>query len=66
MDKSNPTEYTAVPPAAYPPTIDTGEEEHQPAAPTHPLITLEPLSPYVDPSKPLLSNYIASYVRHAP
>ena len=49
MDKRNPTEYTAVPPAAYPPIMDA-EEEYQPAAPTHPVIAPEPLPPYVEPS----------------
>ena len=35
MDKSIPTEYTAVPPVAYPPTMNIEEEEHQPAAAQH-------------------------------
>ena len=59
MDKSSPTEYTAVPPAAYPLNINTEEEEHQVTAPTHPLIAPEPLPPYVDPSK-----LLAKQLRH--
>ena len=53
MDKSNPTEYTAVPPSAYPPTVGSieEEEEYQPAPVSHPLIDPEPLPPYVRPSK---------------
>ena len=58
MDKSIPTEYTAVPPAAYPPTMNT-EEEHQVTAPTHPLLAPEPLPPYVDSSK-----LLAKQLRH--
>ena len=34
MNKENPTEYTAVPQIAYPPTVDT--EEYQLAAPSYP------------------------------
>ena len=48
---SNLTEYTAVPPAAYPPNMNTEEEGRQLTAPTHPLIAPEPPLPYVDPSK---------------
>ena len=49
MDKNIPTEYTAVPPSAYPHTVDT--EEYQPVPLSHPLIDPEPLPPYVHPSK---------------
>ena len=60
MDKNIPTEYTAVPPSAYPPTVDTEEEEeYQPVPLSHPLIGPEPLPPYVHPSK-LLTNKIDS------
>ena len=53
MDKSNPTEYTAVPPSAYPPTVGgtEEEEEYQPAPVSVPLIDPEPLPTYVRPSK---------------
>ena len=55
MDKSNPTDYTAVPPSAYPPTVgstEEEEEEYQPAPVPHdPLIDPEPLPPYVHQSK---------------
>ena len=59
MDKNIPTEYTAVPPSAYPPTVDTEEEEYQPVPLSHHLICPEPLPPYVHPSK-LLTNKIDS------
>ena len=61
MEKNILTEYTAVPPSAYPPTVDTEEEEYQPAAVplSHYLIGPEPLPPYVHPSK-LLTNKIDS------
>ena len=60
MEKNIPTEYTAVPPSAYPPTVpDTEEEEYQPVPLSHPLIGPEPLPPYVHPSK-LLTNKINS------
>lgn len=53
MEKSIPTEYTAIPPAAYPLTLDTEEEEeHQVAASSHPVIApIPPPSCNVDPSK---------------
>ena len=54
MDKSNPTEYTTVPPSAYPPTVgstEEEEEEYQPAPMSDPLIDPEPLPTYVRPSK---------------
>ena len=59
MDKNIPTEYTAVPPSAYPPTVDTEEEEYQPVPLSYCLIGPEPLPPYVHPSK-LLTNKIDS------
>lgn len=49
MDKENPTEYTAVPPSAYPPTtVDT--ESYQPAPPLQQPVA-QPPPPAYDPSK---------------
>ena len=46
MDKTNSTEYTAIPPTAYPITVDM--EEYQPGFPSSfPKATI----PYVHPSK---------------
>ena len=49
MDKTNSTEYTAIPPTAYPITVDT--EEYQTAARSNPPVFQKLPTPYVHPSK---------------
>ena len=63
MDKGAPTEYTSVPPTAYPPTtVDI--DGYQPAAPSHPQVTSQPPPPaYVPPSKPTISVWCSRCVR---
>ena len=61
MDKSNPIEYTGVPPSAYPPNVGTEEEERQLAPVSHPLIDPELLPPYVHPLQ--VSNWPINKLR---
>lgn len=67
MDKTNSTEYTAIPPTAYPITVHT--EEYQPAARPNPpgfprFFPKLPSPAYVHPSKPITKtlNFVKCYL----